>query len=317
MTQRLAIGASEFACISRQARFYKKSEAVAKLIKACQRCKSVNPFVSDLLGEVARRVTDECRSEICQKIRDRKNTINSASKRVYTSVEESQSRLRSSLEPLLGDLPEDHQKDIREKLKQQVIDSPALLQVCKDIGFTQGEAIVSNCASTLEKKCEEVVKSLREKKVDSTIVGVVAEQSQVSQSKLRENNKKWYHFNHANIRFFCKIDGLTEINGIVTPVELKTRRNQIFERIPDYERIQNYIIMKSFGTSQILVRQIYGDETSETLLHDYECQPCFTKAYSDFILELRENNGVEKMCRRYIDMASDDEIAEMYHILFA
>lgn len=92
----------------------------------------------------------------------------------------------------------------------------------------------------------------------SKSAGRVAEPTVVLEHAVKENNAKWYSFFEGRFRVFGHIDGFRD--GEL--VEIKNRRNRLFTRVVEYERIQCLALMRMTGQTTCQLLQKYKSGSS-------------------------------------------------------
>lgn len=132
---------------------------------------------------------------------------------------------------------------------------------------------------------------------------------------ITNNNDQLYIYESKKYITRGKIDGICLINGEKYIIEIKNRKNRIFNSIPIYERIQIYYYMKSCKLQNVLFIQMLDDEIDETIVDDIEDE-LFNEvderlnSLSDFINELSKN---DKLRNEIIDKKNIDELAEFIY----
>lgn len=87
---------------------------------------------------------------------------------------------------------------------------------------------------------------------------------------ITNNNDQLYLYETDKYITRGRIDGFCEVDGKKHLVEIKNRKNRIFNFIPIYERIQLYYYMKSCNIEDVLFIQMLDEEIDETIIDEIE-----------------------------------------------
>lgn len=111
---------------------------------------------------------------------------------------------------------------------------------------------------------------------------------------ITDNNSELYIFETEKFNTRGRIDGYCEYEGDKHIVEIKNRKNRIFNYIPIYERIQVYYYMKSCNIDKVLFIQMKDDDIDESVIDEFDDE-LFDETQSrlniicDLINELKDN----------------------------
>lgn len=118
--------------------------------------------------------------------------------------------------------------------------------------------------------------------------------------KVYENNSKLFNLK-VNNYFICgKIDGKTKIDDVEYILEMKNRKNRIFNTVPDYEQIQLLIYTKLTNNKNILFTQCLDNHIQYEKFLNFENEELYEKIifrlgkYTDIIYKLREDENMRK-----------------------
>lgn len=118
--------------------------------------------------------------------------------------------------------------------------------------------------------------------------GTVKEQSNVRETGLQFVNhgnkvlyvKRLFIWNNYEIKIKGMVDGIVQQTGEV--VEVKERRNRLFHRVVDYEKVQLHCYMKLTNTKKALLRERFDEASLEywVAFDDAFWEDCMTRLES-------------------------------------
>ena len=87
--------------------------------------------------------------------------------------------------------------------------------------------------------------------------------------KIQERNSVMHHVlinldDNNELKITGRIDGYCPERDCI--VETKHRRNRLFKKVPEYEKVQCELYMRMFNVSKVYHTETFGEESNETLL---------------------------------------------------
>lgn len=133
-----------------------------------------------------------------------------------------------------------------------------------------------------------------------------------SEYTITDNNSELYIYESDKFNTRGMIDGYCMYDGEKHIVEIKNRKNRIFNFIPIYERIQVYYYMKSCYIDKVLFIQMKDDDIDESVIDDideelFEETQCRLNIICDLIDELKSD---KKLRDAIIDKKNIDTLTD-------
>lgn len=133
-----------------------------------------------------------------------------------------------------------------------------------------------------------------------------------SEYEITDNNTELYIYETELYNTRGRIDGYCEFEGEKHIVEIKNRKNRIFNFIPIYERIQVYYYMKSCNVDKVLFIQMMDDEIDESVIDEFDDELFDeTQCRLNIICELLDSlSGDEILREEIIDKKNTDLLTD-------
>ena len=203
---------------------------------------------------------------------------------------------------------------LRDQLSQKSKD-----ELCNALGIGKDSSI-SEINQQLQKECYKVAKNNEDSKVfidklsDTTIqsailgefnkkAGVVWENKDLDRVeqkkgiKIEQRNSVMNHIiinldKDTELKITGRIDGYCPQEDCI--IETKHRKNRLFRKVPEYERVQCELYMRMFNVSKVYHTETFREESVETLLEKDD-------AFWNRILKLLKKDFYPLYCQYKMD----------------
>lgn len=198
------------------------------------------------------------------------------------------------IDNLLYDINENDQNKIKNILNSDIISNENLLESSKKL-----EEITNNSNISIDQKKqikEEINNRINCNYGSNTENIAIKLYEEETKQKVYNNNDELFVMEYNNYKICGKVDGFIDINNKTYLLEVKNRKNRIFNIIPLYEQIQLISYTKLCNNTNIIFLQCINDKidikTLDNYAHDYLWDDVINKLniYVNFVYMLRNND---------------------------
>lgn len=204
-------------------------------------------------------------------------------------------------------------------LTSETLDNQANIQ-CSLSQYQGAKIMHSTTLETKDSVTEKLIEHCENNNLESRSIGVIVETGKAQGGELKNSNDKFYNKNYnETLTFFAKVDGFSDDN---VPIEMKTRRNRLFDNIPLYELIQCSVILHVTESNQLIWRQVYRTNEDDRTLNKKLLTTYLTEAVMYFQMfdnVNRDDNGYYSLSKLvnsiYTSLSVEDLLTEAKYVL--